>query len=126
MSTTYTVHAADTAASISEGYGGLVSIEQINIANSINGTNPLTSGDTLVIPLPCTCFNNVNNGETAVYMSYVVQRRESLSSIASKFGTTFSDLETVNGFWEATVDPGDILSVPIAGLYIYVHIKIHL
>ncbi|KAK7369977.1 hypothetical protein VNO80_12026 [Phaseolus coccineus] len=114
MSTIYTVHAADTAASISEGYGGLVSIEQIKIANSINATNPLTSGGTLVIPLPCTCFNNVNNGGSAVYMSYVVQRRESLSSIASKFGTTFSDLETVNGFWEATVDPGDILSVPIA------------
>jgi len=115
MSTIYTVHAADTPASISEGYGGLVSSEQIKIVNSINATNPLTNGGTLVIPLPCTCFNNVNNGATAVYLSYVVQKRESLSSIASKFGTTVSDLETVNGFWDATVDPGDILSVPIAG-----------
>ncbi|BAT72788.1 lysM domain-containing GPI-anchored protein 3-like [Vigna umbellata] len=114
MSTIYTVRAADTAASISEGYGGLVSGEQIKILNSINGSNPLRNGGTLVIPLPCTCFNNVNNGGTAVYMSYVVQIRESLSSIAAKFGTTISDLKAVNGFSEPTVDPGDIISLPIA------------
>ncbi|RZB95184.1 LysM domain-containing GPI-anchored protein 1 isoform B [Glycine soja] len=114
MSTIYTVHAADTLASISEGYGGLVSAEQIKIVNAINATNPLTYRGTLVIPLPCTCFDNVNNGGNAIYMSYVVQRRESLGSIATKFGTTVSDLETVNGFGEATVDPGDILSIPIA------------
>ncbi|QCD85313.1 chitin elicitor-binding protein [Vigna unguiculata] len=114
ISTTYTVHAADTPASISEAYGGLVSAEQIKIVNSINGSNPLRSGGTLVIPLPCTCFDNVNNGGTAVYMSYVVQTRESLSSIAAKFGTTISDLKAVNGFWEPAVDPGDILSVPVA------------
>ncbi|XP_014508325.1 lysM domain-containing GPI-anchored protein 1 isoform X2 [Vigna radiata var. radiata] len=114
MSTVYTVRAADTAASISEGYGGLVSGEQIKILNSINGSNPLRNGGTIVIPLPCTCFNNVNNGGTAVYMSYVVQRRESLSSIAAKFGTTISDLKAVNGFSEPTVDPGDIISLPIA------------
>ncbi|XP_052726109.1 lysM domain-containing GPI-anchored protein 3 isoform X3 [Vigna angularis] len=117
MSTIYTVRAADTAASISEGYGGLVSGEQIKILNSINGSNPLRNGGTLVIPLPCTCFNNVNNGGTAVYMSYVVQIRESLSSIAAKFGTTISDLKAVNGFSEPTVDPGDIISLPIAGSY---------
>ncbi|TKY60924.1 LysM domain-containing GPI-anchored protein 1 [Spatholobus suberectus] len=114
ISTTYTVHAADTLASISDGYGGLVSAEQIKSVNSINATNPLTSGGTLVIPLPCTCFNNVNNGGTAIYMSYVVQRGESLESIATMFGTTFYDLETVNGLGEDAVDPGDILSVPIA------------
>lgn len=118
MSTVYTVRAADTAASISEGYGGLVSGEQIKILNSINGSNPLRNGGTIVIPLPCTCFNNVNNGGTAVYMSYVVQRRESLSSIAAKFGTTISDLKAVNGFSEPTVDPGDIISLPIAGSYL--------
>ncbi|KAL3021914.1 hypothetical protein AAZX31_05G218500 [Glycine max] len=65
-----------------EGYGGLVS--------------------TLVIPLPCTCFDNVNDGGSAIYMSCVVQRRESLGSIATKFGTTASNLESVNGFGEAT------------------------
>ena len=115
MSTIYTVQAADTLASISDGYGGLVSADQIKSVNSINATNPLTDGGTLVIPLPCTCLNN---GGTAIYMSYVVQKGESLESIAAVFGTTVSDLENVNGLGQATVDPGDILSVPVAGWYI--------
>ncbi|XP_061344931.1 lysM domain-containing GPI-anchored protein 1-like [Gastrolobium bilobum] len=114
MSTIYTVEAADTLASISDGYGGLVGAEQIQIVNGINATNPLTNGGSLIIPLPCTCFNNVNNGGTAIYISYVVQKEESLGSIATVFGTTISDLETVNGLGQAAVDPGDILSVPIA------------
>ncbi|KAJ1437921.1 LysM domain [Sesbania bispinosa] len=114
MSTNYTVQAADTLASISDGYGGLVSAQQIEIVNSINDTNPLAYGSNLVIPLPCTCLNNVNNGETAIYMSYVVQTGESLGSIAAAFGTTISDLENANGLGQAKVDPRDILSVPIA------------
>ncbi|KAL2342491.1 hypothetical protein Fmac_003776 [Flemingia macrophylla] len=114
MSTLYTVRASDTLASISDGYGGLISGEQIKSVNSINGTNPLASGGTLVIPLPCTCFNNVNNGGSAIYMSYVVQRGESLRGIAAMIGTTISDLETVNGLAQTQVDSGDILSIPIA------------
>lgn len=118
MSTIYTVQAADTLASISDGYGGLVSAEQIKSVNSINATNPLINGGNLVIPLPCTCLNNMDNGGTVMYMSYVVQKGESLGSIAKVFGTTISDLETVNGLGQAAVDPGDMLSVPIAGWYI--------
>ncbi|KAK7358288.1 hypothetical protein VNO77_00215 [Canavalia gladiata] len=114
MSAIYTVQPFDTLESISCGYGGLVSGEQIQSVNNINATNPLTYGGTLVIPLPCTCFNNVNNGVTAIYMSHVVQRGENLGSIATVFGTTVSDLETVNGLGEVALHPGDILSVPIA------------
>lgn len=119
MSTTYTVGVADTLASISYGYGGLVSAEQIQSVNNVNATNPLAYGGTLVIPLPCTCLNNVNNGGIAVYMSYVVQKGESLGSIARVFGTTVSDLENVNELGQAVVDPGDILYLPIAGWYFY-------
>lgn len=118
MSTTYTVGVADTLASISYGYGGLVSAEQIQSVNNVNATNPLAYGGTLVIPLPCTCLNNVNNGGTAVYMSYVVQKGESLGSIARVFGTAVSDLENVNELGQAVVDPGDILYLPIAGWYL--------
>ncbi|KAK7398921.1 hypothetical protein VNO78_10095 [Psophocarpus tetragonolobus] len=110
VSTIYTVSAADTFASISEGYGGLVTAQQIKI---LNGIDALTYGATILIPLPCTCFNNLNNAATAIYITYVVQRRDTLESIATKFGTTLSDLQTVNGFGEPTVHPGDILSVPL-------------
>lgn len=121
ISTIYNVEASDTLASISEGYGGLVSAEQIKTMNSINETNPLTYGSSIVIPLPCKCLNNVNNGDTTVYMSYVVQKGQSLGSIATMSGTTVSDLESVNGLGQDAVDPGDILSVPVAGWYLTIY-----
>ncbi|KAG7944584.1 hypothetical protein I3843_15G109500 [Carya illinoinensis] len=114
VSTEYIVRAADTAESIADGYGGLVSAEQIGIVNGINAKNPLFDSQSLVIPLPCTCFNNNNNGITRVYMSYVVQRGESLSSIGQEFGATVMDLEAINGLGQTVVDPGDILAIPIS------------
>ncbi|CAL0312444.1 unnamed protein product [Lupinus luteus] len=114
MSTIYTVQPSDTLSSISDGFGGLVSGEQIKSVNSINPTNPLVNGGKIVIPLPCSCLNNVNNGGNVVYMSYVVQKGESLGSIAMAYGTTVSDMKTVNGLAQPAVDPGDILSVPIS------------
>lgn len=112
-STTYTVRPADTVDSISDGFGGLVSAEQIKSTNGITAETPLTSGQSLVIPLPCTCFNNSNNGVTSVYMSYVVQSGESLSSVGSEFGVTMAELVAVNGLSQPVVDAGDILAVPI-------------
>lgn len=100
---------------ISEGYGGLVSADQIAAANSINATNRLENGGKLVIPLPCTCLNNVRNGETTVYMSFVVREGMSLKSIALEAKTTVSDLETVNGMSHDLVQPGDVIALPIAG-----------
>ncbi|KAJ0047999.1 hypothetical protein Pint_16464 [Pistacia integerrima] len=113
VSTAYTVQAADTVNSISDGFGGLVSGEQVGSFNGINATNPLTSGESLAILLPCTCFNNSNDRVAAVYLSYVVRRGESLGGIGQTFGTTVAELEAVNGLGQPGVDPGDILAVPI-------------
>ncbi|KAK9277896.1 hypothetical protein L1049_027453 [Liquidambar formosana] len=113
MSTTYTVQAADNLDSISEGYGRLVSAEQIRSVNGINGKEPLASGESIVVPLPCTCFNNSNHGVTTVYLSYVVERGESLSSIGDEYGTTVMDLMAVNGLGQPVIYPGDILAIPI-------------
>ncbi|KAK1564741.1 hypothetical protein Q3G72_010390 [Acer saccharum] len=114
LSTAYVVKPADTLDSISEGFGGLVSDEQIRSVNGIiSKKNPLVSGESLVIPLPCICFNNSNNGVVSVYMAYVVQRGESLGDICREFGTTVSDLEAVNGLEQPLIDPGDILQLPI-------------
>lgn len=115
MSTTYRVQEADTAESVSHGYGGIVSAEQITIVNGINASNPLLNRQSLVIPLPCTCFNNSNNGVTTVYMSYVVQSGENLSSIGLEFGTSVMDLEAINGLGQPVIDQGDILAIPISG-----------
>ncbi|KAF7813582.1 lysM domain-containing GPI-anchored protein 1-like [Senna tora] len=114
MSAIYTVEASDTVESISDGYGGLASAEQIASVNGINATHRLMNGETVVIPLPCTCLNNVWNGETTVYMSYVVREGERLGSIAAASATTVSDLEAINGLGQALVGPGDVIAVPIA------------
>ncbi|XP_071901214.1 lysM domain-containing GPI-anchored protein 1-like [Coffea arabica] len=73
LSTLYPVQPADSVASISESYGGLVNADQLMAVNSINATHPLTTGESLVVPQPCACFNNSNYGAAAVYMSDVVQ-----------------------------------------------------
>lgn len=114
LSTHYTIGATDTLMSVSEMYGGLVSAEQIGIANGIDEEHPLASGQSLVIPLPCTCFNNSNNGAASVYMSYVVQSGDELIKIAAEFGVTIGNLEIINGL-QNQIDPGDILSIPLAG-----------
>ncbi|GKV10186.1 hypothetical protein SLEP1_g21592 [Rubroshorea leprosula] len=72
------------------------------------------SGEKLAIPLPCTCFDNVNNGIASVYSSYVVQRGDSLASIGAQFGVSTMNLVAVNGLSQPGVDPGDILSIAIA------------
>lgn len=109
--------AADTAESISEGYGGLASAEQIKIVNVVSEEKPLVSGEKLVIPLPCTCFNNSNNGADAVYMSYVVDEGESLEKIAAEYEATVNDLVAINGLGLPQVDPGDILAIPLLGQF---------
>lgn len=113
VSTAYTVRPADSLESISEGFGGLVSEEQIRMVNNNEG---LRSGESIWIPLPCACFGNSYNGVSTVFMSYVVQSGESLKSIAMKFGTTLMDLLSINGLGQVpVVDPGDILAIPIPG-----------
>ncbi|KAL3529347.1 hypothetical protein ACH5RR_008669 [Cinchona calisaya] len=111
--THYAVQPADSVASIADSYGGLVSADQIMAVNGVNASNPLATGESLVIPLPCACFNNSNYGAATVYMSYVVQAGESLSSLAKVYGTTVSNLESVNGLGEPHVHPGDILAIPL-------------
>ncbi|ONI09152.1 hypothetical protein PRUPE_5G220900 [Prunus persica] len=110
----YTVKAADSLDLISQGYGGLVSAEQIRTMNGIGPKNPLTSGQSIMIQLPCTCFNNTNNGVASVYMSYVVQSGESLSSIGLEFGATLMELVSINGLDQPRVDPGDTLAIPFS------------
>ncbi|KAI8020477.1 LysM domain-containing GPI-anchored protein LYP6 [Camellia lanceoleosa] len=103
-------------------------IFQLNISDILGSNNidamirisnvemPLTSGQRLVIPLPCMCLNNTDGeGGAVVYMSYVVEIGENLSSIGDEFGTTVHELEGVNGFDQSQVSPGDVLAIPIPG-----------
>nr|DAD26762.1 TPA_asm: hypothetical protein HUJ06_028230 [Nelumbo nucifera] len=82
---------------MSIGYGGLASAEHIRSVNGVDGQGRLWSGQSLVILLPCTCFNNTSNGITTVYFSYLVHIGESLSRTGATYGTTVAELVAING-----------------------------
>nr|POE93698.1 isoform 2 of lysm domain-containing gpi-anchored protein 1 [Quercus suber] len=69
MSTTYRVQEADTAESVSHGYGGIVSAEQITIVNGINGINGISHSNFSYLPknrkVPPEIFDDVEGVDLA-------------------------------------------------------------
>ncbi|CAL5384965.1 unnamed protein product [Camellia sinensis] len=115
LSTHYKTRPSDTLSSIADTiYAGLVSSDQIKDANSISDPSLLDVGQTLVVPLPCTCFNGTDNSLPAIYMSYVVQSLDTMAGIASRYSTTITDLMTVNSLGSVAIDAGDILAIPLS------------
>lgn len=84
-------------------------------ANAITDPSALDVGQTLVIPLPCVCFNSTDNFLPAVYLSYVIKDGESVQAIAASYSTTVTDIMNVNAMGNPTVHPGDILAIPLPG-----------
>ncbi|PQM37529.1 lysM domain-containing GPI-anchored protein 1 [Prunus yedoensis var. nudiflora] len=114
VSTHYKTRPSDTLASIADSiYSGLVSADQIREANSISDPSVLDVGQTLVVPLPCTCFNGTDNSLPAIYLSYVVTPVDTLAWIAARYSTTLTDLMNVNAMGSAAIKAGDILAIPL-------------
>ncbi|KAJ4963068.1 hypothetical protein NE237_023007 [Protea cynaroides] len=114
VATSYKTRPSDTLSGIADNiYAGLVSADQIREANSISDPTVLDVGQTLLVPLPCTCFNNTDNNLPAIYLSYVVEPVDTLAGIAAQYATTITDLMNVNSLGSPSITPGDILSVPI-------------
>ncbi|KAG6474205.1 hypothetical protein ZIOFF_068129 [Zingiber officinale] len=116
ISTRYTVRPSDTLASIAASvYAGLVSADQIQEENTISDPAALDAGTPLAVPLPCTCFNSTDNFLPAVYLSYVVQQGDSVPGIASHYATTVTDIMNANSLGSPSIQPGDIISIPLPG-----------
>ncbi|XP_043714142.1 lysM domain-containing GPI-anchored protein 1-like [Telopea speciosissima] len=114
VATRYKTRPSDTLAGIADNvYSGLVSADQIREANSISDPSVLDVGQTLLVPLPCTCFNNTDNFLPAIYLSYVVRPVDTLTGIAAQYATTITDLMNVNALGSPSIKAGDILAVPI-------------
>ena len=119
VSTHYRTRPSDTLSSIADSvYGGLVSADQLAEANSISDPSVLDVGQSLMVPLPCTCFNGTDNSLPAIYMSYVVQPVDTLAAIAARYFTTLTDLMNVNAMGSTAITDGDILSIPIPGNFL--------
>ncbi|XP_047342094.1 lysM domain-containing GPI-anchored protein 1-like [Impatiens glandulifera] len=115
VTTRYKTRPSDTLAIIADSiYGGLVSADQLKEANTISDPSILDVGQTLTVPLPCTCFNGTDNFLPAIYMSYVVIPMDTLAGIAARYSTTITDLMTVNALGGTSIDDGDILSIPLS------------
>lgn len=81
---TYTVRAGDTLSGIAQNYG--VSVSALASLNGISNPNLIYAGQKLIIP---------TGGAVPVY--YVIQKGDTLSGIAAKFGTTTKALQQMNG-----------------------------
>ncbi|MQM14759.1 hypothetical protein Taro_047695 [Colocasia esculenta] len=114
VSVRYRSRPADTLASIAGSvYSGLVSADQIREANGIADPGAVDAGRSLLVPLPCTCFNSSDNMLPAMYLSYVVGEGDTVPRIAAAYSTTINDIMNVNAMGSPTVTPGDILAIPL-------------
>ncbi|KAJ6846681.1 putative lysM domain-containing GPI-anchored protein 1 isoform X1 [Iris pallida] len=117
LSVRYRTRPADTLSSLASNiFSSLASAEQIRDANGLSSADPdasLEVGQSLVIPLPCSCFNSTDNFLPAVYLSYVVREGDTVEGVAREYDTTVTDIMNVNAMGSPVIQPGDILAVPL-------------
>ena len=100
---TYTVIKGDTLYSIATTYN--TTVEKIKQINNLTSNN-LTIGQKLIIP------QAEENKEQPSSSTYVVQKGDSLWSIAKKYDTTVDTLIKLNNLNTINLQIGDILIVP--------------
>nr|WP_252895013.1 LysM peptidoglycan-binding domain-containing protein [Liquorilactobacillus satsumensis] len=97
---TYTVKSGDTLTSIAKTYGTTVS--KIASLNSISNTNYIYIGEELTVSGSSTSSSSSTNSATTTSSSnstgttYTVKSGDTLSGIASTYGTTVSKLASLN------------------------------
>jgi LysM repeat protein len=87
---THRVRFGETLSGIAWRYG--VTIQQIVDANNIRNRNLIFAGQTLRIPV-----------ERQDFFEYTVQRGDTLTSIAHRFGTTVWEIARLNGIWNVNL-----------------------
>ena len=98
---TYIVQKGDSLYSIAQKYN--ITVDELKSFNNLT-SNTLSIGQKLNIP---TTKNNTNNLTT-----YVVQKGDSLYSIAQKFQTTVDNLKLINNLTSNILSIGQILNIP--------------
>ena len=98
----YTVKALDNLYSIAKRYG--VTVDEIVRLNNLNSTL-LSIGQKLKIPI------NINNDADDMYDTYIVKSKDTLYSIASKYGMTVSQLMAINKLESTALSIGQVLKV---------------
>ena len=99
----YTVQRGDSLYSIAKKFD--VTVADIKVANNLQN-NLISVGQKLVIPgFVAPTYSTIN---------YVVQRGDSLYSIANRYNTTVNRIKEINGLTNNTLSIGDVLQIPSA------------
>ena len=98
----YTVQKGDTLYQIAKKYNTTID-ELKKINNLIN--NNLSIGQKITIP-------NQNNKTNKNYITYIVQKGDTLYQIAKKYQTTIEELKKINNLKTNNLNIGDILKIP--------------
>lgn len=99
---TYVVQRGDSLYSISRAYG--ISVNELKTANNLT-SDLLTIGQVLTIPTSSTDTNNTSN-------LYVVQKGDSLWSIANKYGVSINSIRMINNLNSDILTIGQTLIIP--------------
>lgn len=119
--TRYTVRLGDTLGSIAERYG--TTIEKIQQFNSLQSTEVIQVGQTLLIPVAGSTPNPTNTprptetfvaGPTPGTVLHVVQSGDTLLGISLKYGVPMNIIQRANEIKDAeTIQVGQQLVIPI-------------
>ncbi|MFC4651762.1 LysM peptidoglycan-binding domain-containing protein [Lactococcus nasutitermitis] len=109
---TYTVKAGDSLSAIAANYG--TTVEALVSANGLANANAIREGQVLTVSSGVSATSQTRSSVSSGDI-YVVQSGDSLSAIAQKFGTTVSNLLSMNQLSNAnSIHIGEKISVPSA------------
>ncbi|CAI8617722.1 unnamed protein product [Vicia faba] len=111
----YKIQPGDTLSHIAAiRFAGLMKYQQIQTANikKIPDANNITAGDTILIPLPCSC--DKVGGSSVMHYAHLTENGTNIDIIAQKYGTTSQTLLSINGIEDPNkLEAGQVLDVPL-------------
>ncbi|KAI3469678.1 hypothetical protein Pfo_026341 [Paulownia fortunei] len=111
----YTIRSGDTFYFVStQKFQNLTTYQSVEVVNPTFEPTRLNIGDVIEFPIFCKCPNSSQLQNQVIYLiSYVFQPSDSLSAVASRFGSTEQSIIEVNG---NNIQPLDTVFVPVSRL----------
>jgi lipoprotein-anchoring transpeptidase ErfK/SrfK len=109
----HVVQRGDTLSSVAQRYS--VSVESLAAANGLSWDSWVYVGQELLIPDSGNAREAPVEAAATTESIYVVQRGDTLSSIARRHGTTVAAVKQANRLSTNTIYPGQRLTIPAAG-----------